>query len=57
MYMCSQEIGKCGDKCGSAEKRANQNTGLELEVQNKDLLRKMLEDFVLSQEETGFPLL
>ncbi len=37
--------------------RAKQNTGHKLEVQKKDLQRKMLEDFDISQEETGFPLL
>ncbi len=34
-----------------------QNTCHELEVQNEDLWRKMSEDFDISQEETGFPLL
>ncbi len=37
------------DKCGE---RTKQNAGQELEVQTE-----MLEDFNISQEETGFPLL
>ncbi len=39
---------------GSTEERTKQNTGLELEVQ---FVKKMLENFIISQEETGFPLL
>lgn len=38
------------DKCGRAAERPKQNNGRELQVQNK-------EDFDISQEETGFPLL
>ncbi len=41
------------DKHASTEETARQNTGYESEVQK----RKMLEDFNLSQEETGFRLL
>ncbi len=41
------------DECGE---RTKQNASHELEVQTEDLLRKMSEDFNISQEETGFPL-
>ena len=37
--------------------RTKQNAIHKLEAQNKELLRKMSEDFNISQEETGFPLL
>ncbi len=33
------------NECGSAEERAKLNTSHELDVQNGDLLREMLEDF------------
>ncbi len=39
------------DECGE---RTKQNGGYELEVQNEDLKRKMLEDFDIIQEETVF---
>ncbi len=39
------------------EERGKRNTGYELEVENKNLKREMSEDFNISQEETGFPLL
>ncbi len=40
-----------------SDERGERKKKNELEVQNKDLSRKMSEDFDISQEETGFPLL
>uniref|UniRef100_A0A672TC01 Phospholipid-transporting ATPase n=1 Tax=Sinocyclocheilus grahami TaxID=75366 RepID=A0A672TC01_SINGR len=41
----------------NAGERSKQNNGHLLEVQNEDLVRRMSEDFDISQEETSFPLL